>query len=239
MRIAIVDDDAAERELLLARLEKQFSDRDIFVQLQTFECGEKFLADTSEKPYSVVFLDIYMEQMNGIETAKQLRSFDPSAMIVFTTTSTEHALDGFRVRAMQYLVKPYDDAVLSDLVDELLTRMPAPDKYMQIKSSASVVKVPFRDILYAEHFSHMIYVHLKSGKELVTRLTFGEFLALLKNDKRFFQCNRGEVVNLEHVSDFDGKVFLLGGGTSVKVSRDLVKTARQTFMDFLFQRGHT
>lgn len=85
----------------------------------------------------------------------------------------------------------------------------------------------------------MIYIHLKSGKELVTRLTFGEFLALLKNDKRFFQCNRGVVVNLEHVSDFDGKVFLLGGGTSVTVSRDLVKTARQTFMDFLFQRGHT
>ena len=83
----------------------------------------------------------------------------------------------------------------------------------------------------------MIHIHTTFGKVLITRQSFGEFIAPLKQEPRFFQCSRGVVVNLEHAQDFDGTCFALDDGSSAQVSRELCKAARQAFMDFLFQRG--
>lgn len=100
------------------------------------------------------------------------------------------------------------------------------------------MQVPFRHIIYAEHFSHMIHIHTTGGKELITRQSFEAFTASLKMDPRFYLCSRGVVINLDHAVDFDGALFILDDESRISVSRKLVKNARQTFMDFLFQRGH-
>ena len=164
MRIAIVEDIAEERKLLRSRLETQFEKRGIYAELVEFENGEDFLIAAKERPFTVVFLDIYMSGANGIETARELRTFDSDALLIFTTTSTDHALDGFKVRAMHYLVKPYPENEISDLIDEVLSRIPDSGKYIDIKVNGSNVQVPFRHIIYAEHFSHMIHIHTTGGK---------------------------------------------------------------------------
>ena len=122
MRIAVVDDIADERKLLCSRLAEQFARRGVHADLFEYENGESFLTAAKERPFTVVFLDIYMTGANGIETAKELRGFDSDCLLVFTTTSTDHALEGFRVRAMHYLVKPYEEKELSGLTDEILSR---------------------------------------------------------------------------------------------------------------------
>lgn len=238
MRIAVVDDIASERKLLCSRLTEQFARRGVHADLFEYENGESFLAGAKERPFTVVFLDIYMTGANGIETAKELRSFDSDCLLVFTTTSTDHALEGFRVRAMHYLVKPYEEKELSGLTDEILSRIPSSGKYLDVKVSGSNVQIPFQKIVFAEHFSHMIHIHTTGGKELITRQSFEAFTASLKMDSRFYLCSRGVVINLEHAVDFDGALFILDDETRISVSRKLVKNARQTFMDFLFQRGH-
>ena len=237
MRIAVVDDIASERKLLCSRLTEQFARRGVHADLFEYENGESFLAGAKERPFTVVFLDIYMTGANGIETAKELRSFDSDCLLVFTTTSTDHALEGFRVRAMHYLVKPYEEKVLSGLTDEILSRIPSSGKYLDVKVNGSNVQIPFQKIVFAEHFSHMIHIHTTRKKEVLTRQSFEAFTSLLKVDPRFYLCNRGIVINLEHAVDFDGKEFLLNDETRIPVSRKLIKDARQTFMDYLFQRG--
>ena len=229
MRIAIVDDIKEERDKLADVLTKQLSRRGIHVNLFEFENGEDFLIAAKERPFTVVFLDIYMSGANGIETARELRTFDSDALLIFTTTSTDHALDGFKVRAMHYLVKPYPENEISDLIDEVLSRIPDSGKYIDIKVNGSNVQVPFRHIIYAEHFSHMIHIHTTGGKELITRQSFEAFTASLKMDPRFYLCSRGVVINLEHAVDFDGALFILDDETRISVSRKLVKNARQTF----------
>ena len=74
-----------------------------------------------------------MPGANGIDTARALRAFDPDCLLIFTTTSTDHALEGFQVRAMHYLVKPFAEEELERLTDEMLERIPHPDKYMDVK----------------------------------------------------------------------------------------------------------
>lgn len=237
MRIAIVDDVQKERKLLLNRLKKQFSGYNIEGDFEEYESGEAFLAAAREAPFSVVFLDIYMTGADGIKTAKELRTFDAECLLVFTTTSEDHALEGFKVRALHYLVKPYTEGEVEELVEEIISRAPKPEKYMDIKVSGSMVRVHFKEIVYAEHFSHQIHIHTTARKTLVTRQSFREFTGPLQQEERFFICGRGTVVNLEHVSDFDDSSFLLEEGTRLPVSRDLLKTARQVFMEFLLERG--
>lgn len=236
MRIAIVDDIAEERILLRSRLECQLSRRGIHSDFTEFENGEDFLLASKERPFTVLFLDIYMNGANGIEIARELRKSDTSCLLIFTTTSTDHALEGFQVRAMHYLVKPYHENEISALTDEILSRIPNSGKYIDVKINGSNVKVPFQSMIYAEHFSHMIHIYTTNKKELITRQSFESFLSTLKMDTRFYQCNRGIVINLDHALDFDGTVFTLDNGNQIPVSRKLSKHARQTFMDYLFQR---
>ena len=156
---------------------------------------------------------------------------------VFTTTSTDHALERIQVLAQHYLVKPFTEADIDALTDELLARIPQPDKYMELKVEGSEIHLRYQDIVYAEHFAHLIYVHTTVQKTLATRQPFKTFIAPLKDDTRFFVCGRGVIVNLEHAKDLEGAAFRMADGSRVFVSQDLLKSARQALMEFLLQRG--
>ena len=236
MTIAIVDDIKEERVLLRTRLEKIFHQKDMGFHCCEYENGEAFLEASKDQDITVLFLDIYMDGANGIEIAKEFRKSNKDCLLIFTTTSSDHALEGFQVRAMHYLVKPYSENDISALADEILSRIPDSGKYIDVKVNGSNIQIPFRKIIYAEHFSHMIYIHTAGERELVTRQSFDSFITSLKMDSRFYRCNRGVVINLEHAVDFDGTGFRLDNGNNVPVSRKLLKNARQTFMEFLFQR---
>ena len=131
MRIAIVDDLAAERALLKDRLEQQLHRRNVQADILEYESGETFLEAARKAPFTAAFLDIYMDGMTGMEAAKKLRETNTDCLLVFTTTSTDHALEGFQVRALHYLVKPFTEADIDALTDELLARIPQPDKYIK------------------------------------------------------------------------------------------------------------
>ncbi len=236
MRIAIVDDIASERETLKEKLDAQLVRLSLAAEIFDFDSGKAFLSAAKIDKFDLIFLDIYMKNENGVDTAKTLRGFDTDCLLVFITSSTDHALDGFRVRAFHYLVKPYTDADLTALFDEIVKRLPNHDRYIEISSTGSTIRLRFQEILYAEHYQHQIHIYRTDGNITTTRQTFREFTASLITDGRFFLCSRGIIINLEHVEDFDGTDFILKNGKKIPVSRDLSKTARLTFGDFLFGR---
>lgn len=236
MKIALVDDSDAERTLLKNQLERQLNRRNVQAALFEYKNGEDFLADEKKHCFTVVFLDIYMTGTNGIEAAKELRKWNTKCLLIFTTASADHALEGFQVRAMHYLVKPFSEEDIAGLIDEILSRVPETDKYMDIKMNGSDIRVFYKNIIYAEHFSHMIYVHTTAQKILHTRQPFKTFTAPLKTDPRFFVCSRGVIINLEHASDFKNAAFIMDDGSNVFVNQELLKNARQIFMEYLLQR---
>ena len=98
MRIAIVDDLDTERTLLKERLVRQLSQRGADAEILEFDSGEAFLAAEEAQRFTAAFLDIYMDGLSGMDAAKELRKTDADCLLVFTTTSTDHALEGFQVR---------------------------------------------------------------------------------------------------------------------------------------------
>ena len=237
MRIAIVDDLDAERAQLKERLVRQLRARGTEAELLEFDSGEAFLAAENEQRFSAAFLDIYMEGLSGMEAAKELRKTDADCRLVFTTTSTDHALEGFQVRALHYLVKPFSEAELSALLDEMLSKLPRPEPILTVKVDGSDIRLCYRDIVSAEHFAHMISIRTTAGKTLATRQSFKAFTEPLKKDPRFFVCGRGAIVNMENAADFQDAAFCMTDGSRIYVSQELLKAARQAFMEFLLQRG--
>lgn len=235
MRIAIVDDIASEREHLNAELDVHLARLSLDAVTFGYASGADFLAAAKKERFDLVFLDIYLGNENGVDTAQALRRFDTNCMLIFITTSTDHALEGFRVRALHYLVKPFTQEDLAALFDEIVKRLPAEDRYIQVNAPGGPVRLRFQEILYAQHHQHQIHIYRTDGQETVVRQTFRELCAGLA-DGRFFPCSRGVIVNLEHAGDFDGTDFILKNGTRVPVSRDLAKAARMAFGDFLFRR---
>ena len=146
MRIAIVDDISEERTLLRNRLESQFSRRNVHTDILEYENGETFLTAAKECPFTVVFLDIYMNGSNGIDTAKELRRSDTDCLLIFTTTSTDHALEGFQVRPLHYLVKPYSENDISDVLSVLPLPIIHPGSYTAAGSEAQI-PCPFPTML--------------------------------------------------------------------------------------------
>lgn len=236
MRIAIVEDNRSDRKHLLKLLNLQLNRLSWHVSVSEFDSGGAFLSEAQRKRFDLVFLDIYMENENGIDTAEKLRRMDRDCLLVFTTASRDHALDGFRVRALHYLVKPCSKEELTVLFDEIGKRLPVQDPYMEIKTTDGMTRLRLCEILYAEHYRHQIHIYTADGRRLITRRTFREFSGTL-TDERFFLCSRGVIVNLEHTLDFDGADFILKNGQRLPVSRSLSKAARLAFGDFLFRKG--
>ena len=143
MRIAIVDDLADERALLREQLTRQLARRGAEAELLEFDSGEAFLAAEKERRFTAAFLDIYMEGMTGMEAARTLRKTDTDCLLVFTTTSTDHALEGFQVRALHYLVKPFAEAEIDALTDELLARVPQPERFMELRVEGGEIRLRY------------------------------------------------------------------------------------------------
>ena len=180
MRIAIVDDLGTERTLLKERLVRQLSQRGADAELLEFDSGEAFLAAEKEQRFTAAFLDIYMNGLSGMDAARELRKTDADCLLVFTTTSTDHALEGFQVRAFHYLVKPFS-------FDELLARIRA----MTRKSTGSVTNVFTCGDLSLDAASHRV---TRAGKSI--DLSAKEFAVL-----EFMIRNKGSVLSREAIEN--------------------------------------
>ena len=263
MRIAIVDDCENERNELCKRLSQSSFSRSYNIEICGYGNGtdflneamqnrfdlvflfhiyvhknkvKSFLNEAMQNRFDLVFMDIYMEKENGIDAAQKLRKFDKDCLLVFTTTSTDHALEGFRVRALHYLVKPYSDEELDMLLDEISQKISVEEKYIEIPSASDLLRIKLCDILYAEHFKHCIHIHCTDKSEKSVRSTFAEFVMLFDDGDNFFVCNRGIIVNLEHIRDMNGNEFVLDNGEKISISRSLVKSAKSTFGEYIFGR---
>ena len=236
--IAVCDDEAEQAERLQSIVAAWAEKCGVTCRTDCFPSAEALLfAYADDAGFDILLLDVEMKEMSGIRLAKRLRADGCKAEIAFITSHFEFVTEGYEVDALHYLVKPFTEADIDALTDELLARVPQPDKYMELKVEGSEIHLRYQDIVYAEHFAHLIYVHTTVQKTLATRQPFKTFIAPLKDDTRFFVCGRGVIVNLEHAKDLEGVAFRMADGSRVFVSQDLLKSARQAFMEFLLQRG--
>ena len=218
LHIAIVDDLDTDREKLENAVSAFFSRAaDVSCDIMTHASGEELLEAFSPGMFDLAFLDIQMDGMSGIDLAKSLRALDTKLMIVFLTSSKEYAFDAFPVHPFDYLVKPFAQRTLDDLLREVLRVMETPEPKLNVRTSGGTLSVPFSSICSLVSQGHAVEMRLKDGQTLACANTFTEISEAVSGDTRFLPCNRGILVNMDHVASLaddvlhmkDGAVFPL------------------------------
>ncbi|MCH5258881.1 MAG: response regulator transcription factor [Lachnospiraceae bacterium] len=222
MKIAICDDEVRGRERIRTLLEKEFS------QAQTceFDSGMKLL-ESAENGYQpdIVLLDIAMEGMDGMETARRLKEMS-DAILIFVTGVKEQVFQAFDVGAFHYLMKPVDQDKMTDVLrramQEVEKRKAAP-RYLLVKAEGSHHKIPVDDILYAENSGRKVILHMKTGcLEYYERMNHLEEVL----GEGFYRCHRGYLVALSAVSGYDHDSITISQG-------DRIYLAKQKYSEFV------
>lgn len=227
MKIAICDDLQAEREKLQAQVALYLAENELQGNFFEFSCGEDLLK--SEEAFDLIFLDIYMDGITGIETARQLKEKAPDCLIVFTTTSIEHGADAFEVDAFHYLVKPIDPAKLQTVLRRWLNLL-SEIHMVEIKSGRGNRKVPVRDILYVEVQGRSCCVHTVS-EEIAASMTLSALEELLPADQ-FVKPIRYCLAALRHIRRVSEDFLELEDGTRIKTARGSTDSLRQTLSSY-------
>lgn len=230
MRIAVCDDSSIDRELFVALLHNYFVNKPISNEIIQYEEGIDLLHDIEDDIwFDIIFLDIYMNDLLGIDVAHKLRSLGYRGHIIFLTATADFAVDSYEVEALGYLLKPQSFEKLSQVMDRA-TREMATNTY-QVKKHAKIIRVPYHEILYVESMNSKCIMHCRDGQSYVIykRLTNIEHEL---NDARFLRCHQSYLVNMDYIHQVDTQFTLVTGDTVAIRQRDL-KAIRQTALDYL------
>ena len=213
-KLAVLDDLQSDRDRLEKDLHKWFGALGKEVSVSVFSDGLSMSEAFRKGDWQLAFLDICMDGINGIETAKRLRQEDAELLIVFLTTSPEYAFDAFPIHPFDYLMKPYTPESLNRVLSEAARTLSVQDPELTVRASRSELKIPYGQILSASSEGHNVILKLKDGQTVRGTMTFFEAEAKLSKDDRFLTCNRGVLVNMDYVESVSGETLRMSDGSS-------------------------
>jgi DNA-binding LytR/AlgR family response regulator len=231
IRIAVVEDDERNRAVLVDHLRRYEAEHGLSFDVSTFADGRDILA--KYRPiYDIVLLDIQMEHVDGMTTAKRIRDVDQDVVLVFITNSPQYAIGGYQVAALSYLLKPVPYVALSEELDRCLEQVGKRERgFVLLSSGTEQHRVNVADIVFIESIKHRIVVHSTQREySLVGSLTaMEEELA----EKDFFRSNNCYLVNLRHVTGVQQSSCVLSGGHDLQISRPRKKAFLAALSDYL------
>lgn len=175
---------------------------------------------TSGKTPDICFLDILMPGMDGVSLAQQMREKGYNGYIVFLTTSNDYAAQSYKVKAFSYLLKPPDKNEVARLMRELNDSLNAVDNAgMLVKTKTMSKFILFKHISHIEVVSHNIFYRLTNGDTIEERARISEIALKLQIDKRFAQCHRSFILNMDEVYKIQGQKAVMRNGTNIPISR--------------------
>lgn len=233
MNIAIVDDNKTDQDELTGYLTKYCNDNQFHCKIITYQNGPDFLAALDSESFDLIFLDIYMNGENGIQIAEKIRLHNSNVLIIFSTTSRSHAVEGFRVRAFDYLVKPYTYDRLEETMNHCSRTLTKQAHYIEVKEGRFYTKILLDDIIYVDYYNHYIQIHTCS-RIIRSYMPFSAFAPMLTCYPQFLTCYRNCLVNMDKIESQDDKDFIMVTGERVPISRGMKNEVRQAYADYVF-----
>lgn len=231
MRIAICDDDCEFRQLITGFLQPY---KMVYPEIteNSFSNGEELVnAYKNNSRFDILFLDIMMKDVDGIEAAKKIRAMDKDVIIIFITGYTEFVPDTFRVGAFQFLLKPVDEVEFKRDFERAVEFFRINHFKYKIRWKDTTSAVEIKNISYIEAANRHLFVYTTDSKlECVGKIAEEEKKLTGYN---IVKCHQSYMVNLSYVRQIDNSKVYLAGGKQIPVSRKLKETVKAAFNNYL------
>ena len=216
IRIAICDDEKHMSDHIRSMVSDFFRKKNQEISLHMFSSGEELLSYNGH--INILFLDIQMKGMDGMETARKLRADQFQGFLVFITVLKEMVFQSFEVQAYDYLVKPVDEKQFEKTMERLYASMQnASEDSLLVQKGYEGRIVQKDEIVFCEIIDRKIYLNLASG-EVVDYYERIENLET-KLDNRFYRCHRSYLINLKHLKGYKNGTAYMDNGKEIPVSR--------------------
>lgn len=221
MLIYLCDDSESDTLRLKHYLNKYAEERKLNFELHSFSSGEELLAAfQQEQPHKkpeLIFLDIFMENLNGMEAARQLRRVNYAGGIIFTTSSTEHAMDSYEVNALYYLQKPYDRRHFENAMTRCGALLQKARPHFTFTRKKQEISIPYENIIFFETGrSHTIFLHTTSGiyslSDSLARIT-----ECFRGADCFLPVGRSFLINRNHIAGQSENDLIMSDSSIVQV----------------------
>lgn len=189
--------------------------------------------------YDLIFMDIYMNGMSGVETTRAIREHDPDTTIAFVTASTDHALDGYRLNVARYIEKPIQASAIRDVL-KLALQQRSHQLFISIPGSGKELNVPVRRLLYIEQKSHYLYFYLLGHQSFQVKGRL-DLLPERFSAPPFYRCHKSFLVNLSFVTGIDAELtaFHMEEGNIAYIRRESFRNAKSTWENYLFDSARS
>lgn len=247
--VAICDDEKAIQQSLRRSIEHFFADSGLFCQVNCYDSGEEALGKDKSFSPDLFFLDIQMTGKNGMEIAREFRIHNKNTILVFVTALPEYVYEAFDVNAFHYLVKPFSEEKLLEILKNALqelqrrkiirevskNRIPKEEeKSLLIKRGGLSTRILFSDIIYAEVFNRKVMLHTTNGNiEYYGKLTDLSEQA----GADFYRTHRAYLVNLKYVEKYNATTIWLEQGTALLSKKQFSGFVRQ-YMQYINRQNN-
>ncbi len=233
VNIAVIEDESVFVDHLSDMLKKWSEEQNHLISIRTYFSGTPFLSDWEDGiDFDVIFIDVMLPSaLNGIEIANEIRKTNKNVVLIFVTSIFEKMGEGYRVAAMQYLIKPakYEDicTCMNKVADAVMNQKST--TYCFQKSKNTLTRIPYREILYFE--SSLQYT------EIYTTSSVEKQLERLKNIEtllphEFVRCHRSYIVNIEAIYSITPSTITLINKTEIPLSKTYFDSVKERISNY-------
>lgn len=238
MKILICDDTYSDLRHTQSLVNNFYKEKNVSIQIDTFSNSAEALDDIlnmTRNEYDLYILDVIMQQ-NGIDVAVEILKQFPNATIIFTTSSKEFAVDAFKVKALDYLIKPLNKNFFYNTLELFMKNYTKKGYVWSVKTPEySIMAIELSDIIYIESCNRRLDIHLE--KEVITTTSLrGKFLDSIPfnlNENFFLLCHNSFIVNMNKIKAFNDSGFLMKNGETVPISKRMSKQVKESYINYL------
>lgn len=228
-RFAICDDNPADIAYVTELIEKWNQRAGFVLEIKSYLSAEAFLfAYEEDASVDVLFLDIEMKEMSGVELARLLRQKGARLQIVFITGYMDYIAEGYDVEALHYLIKPVTGEKLEAVLDRAAERLKTREHLLILPLPDGIVRLPLYEIRYLDVWKNYVTIH--AGEEYSVKRTLNELEGEL--DDGFYRIHRSYIVGLKFIKKISRTEVTLKDGTALPLSRKMYEGLNQALIRF-------
>lgn len=234
--IGICDDEKLYIQKLKSIMRALFQEKENLYEIYTFLSGRELLeyCEKKEMLFDVLFLDIDMPEINGIQVAQKIREKNKQTIIIFLTNHGEYVKVGYQVQAFRYVAKN-DEQELEEALNSMQKVLKNKEQIELQDIEGERYVYSRKEILYAETLMRRVQIHTEN-KNFLMNTTLVELHNRLGED--FYRSHRAFLINLAHVSSFGNGSIVMDNGKKVILSREKAKEFEKKYLAWRFERGN-